>query len=71
MVKVVRGPQPLSLLAKAGRVRAIFLSMGEDKSYKSAVYHPREPEASPLWRLLHNHYECFDLPTSQSSGFSY
>jgi hypothetical protein len=30
----------------------------EDISNRS-VYHPRNPEASPLWRLLANHYEGF------------
>jgi hypothetical protein len=24
-----------------------------------AVYHPREPTDSPLWKILHNHYEDF------------
>jgi len=23
------------------------------------VYHPREPSDSPLWKILHNHYEDF------------
>ena len=31
----------------------------KDKSYKT-VYHPRQPEASALWRLLNNHYEGFE-----------
>ncbi len=30
------------------------------KSYKRTVYHPRQPEASPLWRLLNSHYEGFE-----------
>ena len=25
----------------------------------SPVYHPREPADSPLWKILHNHYEDF------------
>ena len=32
----------------------------EEKSYKRTVYHSRHPEASPLWRLLNNHYEGFE-----------
>ena len=32
----------------------------EDYSYKRKIYHPRQPEASPLWRLLNNHYEGFE-----------
>jgi hypothetical protein len=32
----------------------------EDKSYKRMVYHPRQPEASPLWRLLNNRYDSFE-----------
>ena len=27
----------------------------------AAVYHPRKPEESPLWRLLHEHFPCFVL----------
>ena len=26
----------------------------------SPVYHPREPTDSPLWKILHNHYEDFN-----------
>ena len=25
----------------------------------SPVYHPREPTDSPLWKVLHTHYEAF------------
>ncbi len=25
-----------------------------------AIYHPRKPEASPLWKLLNNHYDSFE-----------
>ncbi len=28
-------------------------------SAHSPVYHPREPTDSPLWKVLHNHYEAF------------
>jgi hypothetical protein len=31
---------------------------------KRTVYHPREPEGSPLWRLLNNHYDSFGLSLS-------
>lgn len=34
--------------------------MMEDYSYKRKVYHPRQPETSPLWRLVNNHYEGFE-----------
>ncbi|MBU4264333.1 MAG: transposase zinc-binding domain-containing protein [Proteobacteria bacterium] len=27
----------------------------------AAVYHPRKPEESPLWRLLHEHFTSFVL----------
>jgi len=47
--------------------------MMEDKSYKGAVYHPRQPEASPLWRLLNNHYEgfekCYEERFEEKYGF--
>jgi len=26
---------------------------------QAPVYHPREPTDSPLWKVLHNHYEAF------------
>ncbi len=32
----------------------------KDNSHKKVVYHPREPEGSPLWRLLNNHYDNFE-----------
>ncbi len=32
----------------------------EDKSYKNTVHHLAPPEASPLWRLLNNHYDNFE-----------
>jgi hypothetical protein len=28
-------------------------------SVASPVYHPREPTDSPLWNMVHNHYEDF------------
>ncbi len=28
-------------------------------SAQAPVYHPREPTDSPLWKVLHNHYEAF------------
>jgi len=43
----------------------------EDKSYKSAVYHPRQPEASPLWRLCNNHYEGFEQCYEERFGGKY
>ena len=27
----------------------------------AAVYHPREPKASPLWHLLHKHFDDFQF----------
>jgi hypothetical protein len=43
----------------------------EDKSYKSAVFHPRQPEASPLWRLCNNHYEGFEQCYEERFGGKY
>ena len=47
--------------------------MMEDNSYKRTVYHPREPEASPLWKLLNNHYEgfeqCYEERFEEKYGF--
>lgn len=38
-----------------------------------SVYHPRRPEASPLWRLLDNHYDnferCYEERFEQKCGF--
>ncbi len=32
----------------------------EDISNINQVYHPRNPQESPLWRLLNNHYDSFE-----------
>ena len=28
---------------------------------QAGVYHPREPQESPLWQLLHRHFAEFEL----------
>ena len=37
-----------------------FLNQPEDISNASLVYHPRNPESSPLWQLINNNYESFE-----------
>jgi len=45
----------------------------EDITYKRMLYHPREPQESPLWRLLDNHYEgfenCYEESFEKKYGF--
>ena len=37
-----------------------FLNQSEDISNVGTVYHPRNPESSPLWQLINNNYESFE-----------
>ena len=32
----------------------------EDISNVNKIYHPRNPQESPLWKLLNNHYDSFE-----------
>jgi len=42
--------------------RRVSSSLADKRVFVPAsmpVYHPREPSDSPLWKILHNHYEDF------------
>jgi len=56
IMKQGRKPQDRVLLDGINRLHGVSV----DGIPVIIIYHPREPKASPLWRLLNNRYDSFE-----------